>query len=608
MKTKPLREPVIDPPKFAGSLLQWPVLLLLATLSWVTSTQAQLPLPASSQFTIVGTLDNATLNSPLDLLSGGTVTVNGQVIIVPKNTIVEMPAAALTWQQVFAQAPAPYGIPGTLGVTATVPETGWSLADTNGTPAPLHNYEFTVVGNRVINAAGDNWIAALIYISQASLNSGQGYINFINYANAELEVGGVLNQSGTGTRIRINDPIITTAGDPHFGRGRFSRGQSPDPRFTCDQGNPTISSVTGYPMGIPLTATGDTLCPDVNRPLNVVGGPFPLQNGLALGVPQTSFTMPAVATAPVPGAPVASATPWLEAPLQVGDYITFVGTLVQDGDPTRGPTTGPMPPNGIAGTYISAHTINNNVAIYTAPGTTPAYVIINVTILGTGGTLIAGVAEATARTRFEGFCTDVGMVRPGGTPGKLVAGSTTGTDNVHLFAMDINPLTGVTSDRDWGSSDVDPGAPIGAAKGRWRLRPPGKVVTHPAAGAYVPPTRSVRAALSFGEIVEGTQPQPQAFTLLPWVTTGNGLLSGQYNAPIFEYLFPEQILGNPIPPINPEGMGFLAQGIGPLNGPGTVVSASNPLVGQLAPWPGAVAPATAVIPPTAKVVSASVTV
>ncbi|MEI6786776.1 MAG: hypothetical protein WCQ21_38365, partial [Verrucomicrobiota bacterium] len=101
--------------------------------------------------------------------------------------------------------------------------------------------------------------------------------------------------------------------------------------------------------------------------------------------------------------------------------------------------------------------------------------------------------------------------------------------------------------------------------------------------------------------------QPQAFTLLPWVVQGNGLLSGQYNAPIFEYLFPEQILGNPIPPINPEGFGFLAQGSGPLNGPGTVVSASNPLVGQLTPWPGAVAPAAAIIPPTAKVASASVT-
>jgi len=36
-----------------------------------------------------------------------------------------------------------------------------------------------------------------------------------------------------------------------------------------------------------------------------------------------------------------------------------------------------MPPNGEAGTYISAHTIVNNAGIYTAPGDDPAYVSIN---------------------------------------------------------------------------------------------------------------------------------------------------------------------------------------------------------------------------------------
>ena len=39
-----------------------------------------------------------------------------------------------------------------------------------------------------------------------------------------------------------------------------------------------------------------------------------------------------------------------------------------------GPTVGPWP--GTALTYISAHTIENNIAIYTAPGTDPAYVAI----------------------------------------------------------------------------------------------------------------------------------------------------------------------------------------------------------------------------------------
>jgi hypothetical protein len=546
-------------------------------------------------------------------LASGTVTVNGQLIIVPTNTVVEMPAAALTWQQVFALAPAPYGIPGNPGVTATVPETGWALSDTNGTPAPLHTYEFTVMGNRVINASGDQWVAALIYISQASLNSGQGFINYIDYPNQELRVGGTIGSSTTGVRVRINDPIITTPGDPHVGRGRYSRGQSPDPRFTCDQGNPTISSQTGYPMGLPSVIadpsvagnSDDPLCPNVNRPLDGVGNP------------QVNFTMPAVVAAPAPGVPVVSPTPWLEAPFKVGDYITFAGTLVQDAIPygtpipagmpyaglIAGPTTAPMPVSGVAGTYISAHTINNNVAIYTAPGTTPAYVIINVTILGTGGAQAAGALEATARTRFEGFTSDVlavrnvGIVDPSTTQGGGTVGTTTGHDNIHLFGVDIDPLTGITGDRDWGSIEVDQGLPFGAAKGRWRFRPPTTVLTHPVAGAFDPPTRSVRAALSYGEIREGTTPQPQPLvTPLPWVTTANGLVSGQYNAPIFEYLFPEQVPGGVIPPINPEVMQFLAEGIGPLDGPGSVVSASNPVIGQLGPWPGAVAPPTAAVP------------
>ena len=215
------------PPRSHRSNLNWFALLILAATFAVAGTaRAQLPVPGSSQFSIVGFLHNATLDNPANILSGGTVVVNGQQIIVPANTIVEMPAAALTWQEIFAKAPAPYGIPGQPGVTATVPETGMSLDDTNGTPAPLSTYEFSVVGNRVITATGDDYIAALIYLSQASLNGGSGYINFIDYANAEIRVGGKMAPGGAnviadprkpGVRVRINDPIITDPNDVAFG-------------------------------------------------------------------------------------------------------------------------------------------------------------------------------------------------------------------------------------------------------------------------------------------------------------------------------------------------------------------------------------------------------
>jgi hypothetical protein len=73
---------------------------------------------------------------------------------------------------------------------------------------------------------------------------------------------------------------------------------------------------------------------------------------------------------------------------------------------------------------------------------------------------------------------------------------------------------------------------------------------------------------------------------VPTVTT-NGLLAGQYQAPIFEFLFPENAgVGNPIVPNNFEDFPFLALGSGPLNGAG-------PIVGQLNPWPGFPVPAPA---------------
>src|ERR1044071_6297500 len=77
------------------------------------------------------------------------------------------------------------------------------------------------------------------------------------------------------------------------------------------------------------------------------------------------------------------------------------------GCPGGGPTAGPWPAAGAGATYISAHTISNNTAIYTFPGTNPAYVATEVTLIGTGGLTVVGAGEAVARTRFEGMTTDV---------------------------------------------------------------------------------------------------------------------------------------------------------------------------------------------------------
>ncbi len=492
------------------------MLALVLTMVFTSLAQAQLPLQAvGSPFDMVGFIQSATLNPGGDVLTGGTLTVNGHTIVVPRNTIMQMPAFALTWAQLFSMAPAPYG-----------PfQTGLAM---NDIPAPMATYEVHVQGNRI----GNTYIAGLIFISQQSLNSGQGFINFMDYANGEIRVGGVIGDPSTGTRVKINDPT-----------GRFAPAYNGDPRFTIDTDNPTIRTETGYPMGFPHTdpaIADDPLIPQTNRPINPATGFF-----------STIFTMPA----PGPGVTPNS---FFAAPFEVGDYISYAGTLMKDG---AQPTAGPLPAGGLASTYIAAHTIIANLGIFTAPGSNPAYVALDVMLLGVGGAPINGIPqEATVRTRFEGFCTDATRV-------------------VDLFGIDTDGCTVATTDRSWGSIAVDPG-PLGggAVQGRWRFRPPSKTLTMPPAGTFLPATRNMRAVLR------------GAYTAAAPVMSGNGLITGQYQAPIFDFLFPENLgIGNIPVPLNFIDFPFLVNGTGGFNGVN---------VGQLAPWPGStVVAAVCGVPP-----------
>jgi len=504
-------------------------LLCLALLAWAGTAVAQLPMPTSTQFDINGFLQSATVKNNADPHSGGSLTVNGQVITVPAETIVILPANALTWQELFSQAPAPYG----------PSQTGLAM---NDSPTPNTTYEVHVTGNRVLNGSGgpDLYIAGLINIAQNALNAGAGFINFMDYSTGEMEVGGVLGAQNTGTKIHINDPS-----------GRYGRAASPDPRFTVDADNPTIASGTGFPMCFPRSDPAgpnpDLLCPESQRPLAAVGFASTIQ----MRNPVTEAGIPPEATK--------------QAPFEVGDYVSFAGTLVNAaGNPTV------LAPAGTA-TYVSAHTIINNVAIFTWPGTNPAYVFTEVALIGTGGLTVAGAGEAAIRTRFEGMTTD---------PSR----------NVHLYGIDLNPADGSTSDRDWGTIGVDQGPPNGAVKGRWRFRPPctaavatDKACTPPPGGTFLPPTREVRA------VIEGAWIPPAPNTQSP--TSANGLIFGQYHAPILEYIFPENIPGSPIVPNNFNALDFLAKG--------GYTSSAGTIVGQLNPWPDSTVPTPACTPPTA---------
>jgi len=470
-------------------LMAW----MVVAAAWPRDARAQLPLQAmGSIFEMTGFIQAATLDDEPagDPFRGGTLTINNHVVVIPRYTIFQMPATSLTWAEFFELAPEAYRKQG---------QTGLALRDT---PRPDYTFEVSVQGNRV--EPGGKYIAALVYVANQSLQAHQGFISAIDYVNGELIVGGA--------RVRLNDPI-----------GRFGRAMSHDVRFTIDEDNPTVKTETGYPMCLPRTDPGtadDPLCPQGNRPAG-----------------KSIFTM-AAAPAPTPAERENPALrsvaldPWRAAPFQVGDYVTVRGPIVKDSATTQ---------------YISAYAIDASLGIFTAPGTMPAYVSIDVSLMGTGPLNDVTLAqEGAKRARVEGFTTDP-------------------TVPVKISAVDVNACTGEAVDRLWNLEAIDPGPPTGAVAGRWRFEP-----TAPAFDLkgfpFLPPTREVHAISLGGS-----------------VTTLNGLSAGEYTSPIAEFILPENRgIGTPVVPGNFEPMAFLAQGSGP--------HGSDGFTGQLSPWPGQTAP------------------
>jgi hypothetical protein len=415
--------------------------------------------------------------------SGGWIQINGHVIRVPQNTVLQMPANTLTWEEVFEY-----------NAVGSGNETGMALSDGARLPG---TFEVHVQGN-VVNGI---YIAGLIFISQQSLNSSQGFIESLDYATGTMVVNG--------TRVQINDPI-----------GRFSIGQSPDVRFSIDEDNPTVRARTAFPMCIPRqdpAAGDDPLCPQRNRPRDTSGNPL------------TTFTMDPRGAAPSPASPLPTDSTAF-APFEVGDFVTYAGTLM-DG------------PNG---RFISAHTVIANVGIYTTPGDDPAYIAIDVVLQGAPGIPNPGFPqEATAKVRVEGFSTDPS--RP-----------------IDIFAVDQD-CNGVISERaPWAFEfPVEQGPPTAGAKGRYRFLPAG--------GAFLPPPRNIGVRIDY--------PAPAVYN------TTLGIVAGRYQAPNFTYIFPENLsIGAPPVPLNFNDLTFLVNGSGGWGGYG------NQPIGQLNPWPGGSAP------------------
>src|SRR5512142_3222387 len=94
------------------SRLKLAALSLGLALLLATEAMAQTQAPPTPQFDFLGFIQEATLDTtntictpgldpasglPSDRLRGGTLTVNGIKMIVPCNTLLQLPAATMTW-------------------------------------------------------------------------------------------------------------------------------------------------------------------------------------------------------------------------------------------------------------------------------------------------------------------------------------------------------------------------------------------------------------------------------------------------------------------------------------------------------------------------------
>ncbi len=480
---------------------------------------AQSAAQIAHQFELIGHIESLTVEDPSDPLSAGRIKVHGVEAVLPRNLIVQMPARYLTPADIVALNPA---APGT--------NSGLALEDT---PPPLAAFEATVVGNIV----DGEYRAGLVWIAQHSLATGAGFIDEIA-ADGEISVVADPDAAApaTVTRVRINDPNgVFAPPDPNA-----------DERFMVDEANPTVHAGTGYPMCIAQAAAPGE-CPPANRP----PGPD--------GAPLTTFVMGANGLAGSPaGAPPIPPCPGCDqtrqAPLMPGDFIFFAGTLAEDA----------------TGRYISAHTVEANVGIYTAPGVDPAYVSIEGSLIGTQGPLVPRDPA------------DPGTIFPQETQDRLkIEGITTDPSrSVELYAIDVDPATGDTQLRLFNTVPAQP-APLG----RFRLILGSRAnALFDAAGNERGAPRELMARVAGAADLDG-QPVPEAPLF------AHGLVAGQYVAPFGEFIFPEnKLIGDPILPDNFECLPFLLLGSGPLE----TTAPGGPAVGPLDPWPGAAPVPTAI--------------
>lgn len=253
-------------------------------------------------------------------------------------------------------------------------------------------------------------------------------------------------------------------------------------------------------------ATGDDpLCPKKNRPMSG-------------GAPRQIFTFGAP--------PVASGQPdpMLMAPFMVGDFVSYSGAWV-------------------SGDTIAAYSMEANLGIFTAPGTQPAFLSVEDARWG----IIGNPGGEIGETRVVGYSTDP-------------------STSLEVYAIDVDPCTGVETERTLAVVVPRPNGRLG----QWRYRT--------ATNDIGPATREIGVKSQSGT-----------------AQTTNGLKGGVFIQPIMDggFIFPElNVFGAPAFPYDFDVVPFIRDGSGPWQGgiPGATPNPDGPIVGQLDPWPGSPRP------------------
>jgi hypothetical protein len=214
--------------------------------------------------------------------------------------------------------------------------------------------------------------------------------------------------------------------------------------------------------------------------------------------------------------------------------------------------------------------------IYTAPGAAPgdtsvgpAYVQLARGVIGTGPKPSANppVVIVPPNPTFGIVGGTIPIVDPK-LSSRIVGFVTDPTQLVDIYAADI--VNGVEVDRLLGFALPNPGV-AGPLPGSPPKGPVGRFVFEVDKTDLQPTTRVYLAQSEHGQVQVPNQTKIQANTIVP---LEGGLMSGQYHAPMFGFIYPDPVPGFPVIPNNFNSQDFLRLGEG-----------GNPSSGPLIPFP-----------------------